>query len=187
MNDKKDIFHFQSLFILSVRVRRPRCVQSLPLRENAMFIATPSGASGNPHCQIYLYIYPFIYFYIYLYWSLWQSSMSDLFLSLSLYLFLNLSLLKSLVIFNVRFIQNVLQVFNKYIIRYGLLILGLQAFIVYKCVTRFLTYISLPWPQVAMMTLYAISMFAISKEWRGHYNKKHCQRHYDPGVDCFNQ
>ena len=26
--------------------------------------------------------------------------------------------------------------------------MGLQAFIVYKCVTRFLTYISLPWPQV---------------------------------------
>ena len=42
------------------------------------------------------------------------------------------------------------QVFNKYITRYGLLILGLQAFIVYKCVTRFLTYISLPWPQVTM-------------------------------------
>ena len=70
-NDKKDNVHFQSLFILSVRVRRPRYVQSLPLRENATFTATPSGASGNPHCQIYLYIYPFIYFYIYLYWSLW--------------------------------------------------------------------------------------------------------------------
>ena len=64
------------------------------------------------------------------------------------------------------------QVFNKYIIRYGLLILGLQAFIVYKCVTRFLTYISLPWPQVTMMTLHVISMFAISKEWRGHNKNK---------------
>jgi len=29
---------------------------------------------------------------------------------------------------------------------YGLLTLGLQSYIVYKCVTRFLTYISLPWP-----------------------------------------
>ena len=56
--------------------------------------------------------------------------------------------------------------------RYGLLILGLQAFIVYKCVTRFLTYISLPWPQVTTMTLYVISMFAIAKEWRGHNEKK---------------
>ena len=64
------------------------------------------------------------------------------------------------------------QVFNKYIIRYGLLILGLQAFIVYKCVTRFLTYISLPWPQVTMMNLHEVSMFAISKEWRGHNKNK---------------
>ena len=30
-NDKKDNVHFQSLFILSVRVRRPRLVLSLPI------------------------------------------------------------------------------------------------------------------------------------------------------------
>ena len=30
---------------------------------------------------------------------------------------------------------------------YGLLTLGLQAYVVYKCVTRFLTYIALPWPE----------------------------------------
>lgn len=30
---------------------------------------------------------------------------------------------------------------------YGLLTLALQAYVVYKCVARFLTYISLPWPE----------------------------------------
>ena len=30
---------------------------------------------------------------------------------------------------------------------YGLLTLALQAYVVYKCVTRFLTYIALPWPE----------------------------------------
>ena len=30
---------------------------------------------------------------------------------------------------------------------YGILTLALQAYVVYKCVTRFLTYIALPWPE----------------------------------------
>ena len=30
---------------------------------------------------------------------------------------------------------------------YGVLTLALQAYVVYKCVTRFLTYIALPWPE----------------------------------------
>ena len=79
------IWYISNKSILSVRVRRPRYVPSLLLRENATFTATPSGASGNPQCQIYLsihlciylYIYSYIYFYINLYLSLWQPSMSD--------------------------------------------------------------------------------------------------------------